>query len=105
MTDRTFALARSETELIGDVATALNFVTESSRFFGMKIPVMKPRSVRTELLMPRIHSVAASGVFSNHGPQARELQERYAHWLWDLAEIDVRTDRYGKDRIISEFVV
>lgn len=42
---------------------------------------MKPRSVRTELLMARINSIAASGVFSNHGPQACELEERYAQWL------------------------
>jgi len=47
----------------------------------MRIPVMRPVAVRAEFLAPRIQSIAASGIFSNRGPQVRELETRLAAWL------------------------
>ena len=47
----------------------------------VRIPVMKPLPVREEFLLPRIRSIATSGVFSNRGPQVRELESRLAEWL------------------------
>ena len=46
-----------------------------------RIPVMKPLPVKTDFLTPRIQSIAASGIFSNRGPQVRELETRLAAWL------------------------
>lgn len=45
------------------------------------IPVMKPQPVRSEFLLPRLESVARSGVFSNRGPQVKELEGRIAEWV------------------------
>ena len=42
---------------------------------------MKPLPVRAEFLAPRIQSIASSGIFSNRGPQVRELETRLAAWL------------------------
>ena len=48
---------------------------------NFQIPVMKPLGVREEYLLPRIRSIEAAGVFSNRGPQVRELEFRLAEWL------------------------
>ena len=42
---------------------------------------MKPSAVKTEFLLPRIQSIASLGIFSNRGPQVRELENRLAAWL------------------------
>jgi len=45
------------------------------------IPIMKPQAVKEEHLLPRIRSIAATGLFTNRGPQVRELEFRLAAWL------------------------
>ena len=50
------------------------------------IPVMKPRAVESRFLLPRLENIAEAGVFSNRGPQVRELESRLAEWL----ELDPR---------------
>ena len=42
---------------------------------------MKPLPVKAEFLAPRIQSIAAQRIFSNRGPQVRELETRLAAWL------------------------
>ena len=46
---------------------------------------MRPSAVREEFLLPRLQSVARSGIFSNRGPQVQELESRLAAWL-DVSE-------------------
>jgi len=45
------------------------------------IPVMRPRGVRSEYLVPRIQAISQKGIFSNGGPQVVELEKRIAEWL------------------------
>lgn len=46
-----------------------------------QISVMRPSPVKSRFLAPRIRSIAKSGIFSNRGPQVRELESRLAKWL------------------------
>ena len=48
---------------------------------GKEIPVMKPLAVNAESLSRRIQSIASAGIFSNRGPQVRELETRLGRWL------------------------
>lgn len=48
---------------------------------SFRIPVMKPMAVKEEFLLPRIRSISGSGIFSNRGPQVRELETRLSAWL------------------------
>ena len=47
----------------------------------MNIPVMRPRLPSFELLQERLSSVEKSGIYSNHGPQVLELEERFAKFF------------------------
>lgn len=44
----------------------------------LQIPVMKPKLPAPKLFLPRLRQIQSSGVYSNHGPQLRELEERFA---------------------------
>lgn len=46
-----------------------------------RIAVMQPTAVKRKFLLPRIQSIEKSGIFSNSGPQVRELESRLANWL------------------------
>lgn len=61
------------------------------RFMKYRIPIMRPRAVRPELLLPRIQSISSSGIFSNHGPQVVELERRAADLLDVAPELVVAT--------------
>lgn len=46
-----------------------------------QIAVMQPTAVKSQFLLSRIQSIEDSGIFSNRGPQVRELESRLANWL------------------------
>lgn len=47
----------------------------------LRVPVMRPRFPDVSELVPRFQAVRESGIFSNFGPQVRELEHRLAKFL------------------------
>lgn len=48
---------------------------------SVSIPVMKPVLPTIDAVNVYLERVYASGIFSNHGPLVRELEQRYADWF------------------------
>lgn len=48
---------------------------------SVSIPVMKPVLPTIDAVNVYLERVYASGIFSNHGPMVRELEQRYADWF------------------------
>ena len=48
---------------------------------SVSIPVMKPVLPTIDAVNVYLERVYASGIFSNHGPLVRELEQRYAEWF------------------------
>jgi len=48
---------------------------------SITIPVMKPVLPSLDIVNPYLERVYQSGIFSNHGPLIRSLEQRYAEWF------------------------
>jgi dTDP-4-amino-4,6-dideoxygalactose transaminase len=64
-----------------DTVIAVVNPREEKVMTSVSIPVMKPVLPTIDAVNVYLERVYASGIFSNHGPLVRELEQRYADWF------------------------